>query len=97
MTTAFIHHLTLKTADKLSEFLDQPWPPRHINRDAHDLRLRALTDLIFREGGSSNESGTNFSVNIGGVRATSTSSMAGAARNWINSVRKKVAAQTGAA
>lgn len=94
---AFIHHLTIQTANKLDDFLEQPFPPRHINRDAHDLRMRALADLIYREGGSSNETATGYSVNIGGVRATSTSGLVGATRNWINSVRKKAAAQAGAA
>jgi hypothetical protein len=93
---AFINHITLQTAVALDKFLDQPWPPRHINRDAYDLRLQALKDLIGREGGQSSETAMGFSVSIGGVRSTSTSSLSGATRNWITAVRKKAAAQVSA-
>lgn len=95
--STFIHHLTIETAVKLARFLDQPWPPQHIDRAAHDHRMKSLEDLISREGGALWETATGWTVNIGGVRATYTSGLIGATRNWINAVRKKSAKQTGAA
>lgn len=92
--SAFINYLTIETAVRLAAFLDQPWPPRHIDRAAHDHRLSALEALIHREGGTFKDTTSGYAVNIGGVRATSTSGLFGATRNWINAVRKKAAAQT---
>jgi hypothetical protein len=83
--------LTIQTADRLSAFLDQPFPPRHINADLHDLRMRALLDLIGREGGECTEKHYATRVRMGGVSASSTSGLIGAVHNWVVAVRKKQA------
>lgn len=93
--TTFINYITLQTATRLEKFLAHT-----LNNGQTDAlvahRRRMLEDLIYREGGSARETSTGYSVNIGGVRATSTSGLVGATRNWINSVRKTAAAQAGA-
>lgn len=91
--TALINWLTIETADRLAAFLDQPFPPRHIDADLHDLRLRHLLDLIVREGGECTENHYAVCVRMDGVSASSTSGLIGAARHWVAVVRKKAAAQ----
>jgi hypothetical protein len=83
--------LTIQSADRLAAFLAQPFPPRHINADLHDLSMRALLDLIGREGGDVTETHYAVRVRLGGVSASSTSGLIEAARNWVAAVRKKQA------
>lgn len=85
---------TLAFADKLRAFLDQPWPPAHIDRAAHDHRLNALHRLIVDAGGSWDYNGAVYSMRLHGFRATSTNHLASACRNWITQVVLKSAAAT---
>ena len=82
---------TLALADQLRAFLDQPWPPAHIDLVMHDLRLAALQRLILEWGGVYDRNGMGWMVRLNGFKATSTSSLASACRNWISQVTLKAA------
>lgn len=82
---------TLAFADTLRAFIDQPWPPAHIDRTAHDHRLAALQKLILEWGGAYDRTGAGYMVRLNGFRATSTVSLASACRNWITQVTLKAA------
>ena len=89
----------LAFANALNEFLHQPWPPAHIDRAMHDLRFGALQKLILEAGGAFDRNGMGWSVRLNGFKATSTSSLADACRNWVKQVTLKAAsaAMAGAA
>lgn len=92
MTAKAPSKATLAFADQLRAFLDQPWPPAHIDRVAHDHRLGALQRLILEWGGAFDRNGMGWSIRLNGFRATSTSSLGDACRNWIKQVTIKAAA-----
>lgn len=83
---------TVEFANRLSLFLDQPWPPAHIDRAAHDHRLAALQRLILEWGGAYESNGMGHMIRLNGFKATSTSHLAGACRNWVTQVTLKAAA-----
>jgi hypothetical protein len=83
---------TLAFSDQLRAFLDQPWPPAHIDRVLHDHRQDALQRLILEWGGGFDRNGMGWVVRLNGFRATSTVSLAGACRNWIAQVTLKASA-----
>jgi hypothetical protein len=82
---------TLAFADALRAFIDQPWPPAHIDRAAHDHRLAALQRLILEWGGAFDRNGMGWQVRLNGFKATSTSSLRDACQNWIRQVTLKAA------
>lgn len=89
MTAKAPSDATLAFSAKLRAFIDQPWPPAHIDRAAHDLRLDALQRMILEAGGSYDRNGMGWVIRLNGFRATSTVSLAGACSNWITQVTLK--------
>lgn len=89
MVTKAPSDATLAFSHKLRAFLDQPWPPAHIDRAAHDHRLHALQVLIAEWGGVSDTRGSVHTIRLNGFKATSTVSLARACRNWITQVTLK--------
>ncbi len=90
---------TLAFAETLTRFIDQPWPPAHIDRVAHDHRLAALQKLILEWGGTFDRNGMGWMIRLNGFKATSTVSLASACQNWVKQVTIKAAsaAMAGAA
>lgn len=90
---------TLAFAETLTRFIDQPWPPAHIDRFAHDARQVSLQKLILEWGGAFDRNGMGWMIRLNGFRATSTSSLRDACRNWVKQVTIKagLAAMAGAA
>jgi hypothetical protein len=87
----------LAASTRLATFLNQPFPPRHIDAFGHDERLRLLRALIAELGGVAHEGGLDARLRLHGITSTSTSGIVQACRNWISNVTlKAMAAQHGA-
>lgn len=80
---------TIAFADRLRAFLDQPWPPAHIDRPAHDLRLAELQRLILQLGGAFGQGSAGYMIRLDGLKATSTVNLASACGNWVTQVTLK--------
>lgn len=99
MPTKVPSKATLAFAETLTRFIDQPWPPAHIDRVAHEHRLAALQKLILEAGGVHDDNSMGWMIRMNGFKATSTSSLRDACRNWVKQVTIKAAsaAMAGAA
>lgn len=72
----------------LKGFPSSPWT----DKAAWEARLKELQVLILNEGGSFKSDWQGATIRLWGFKATSTTGLTGAARNWINQVRTKAGA-----
>ncbi|MFN6055924.1 MAG: hypothetical protein ACK47C_07810 [Paracoccaceae bacterium] len=70
-----------------------PRNPWNENKAQWDTCHRDLQKLILTEGGSYKSDGMGSQVRLWGYKATSTTGLEGAARNWIVQVREKLGVQ----
>lgn len=72
----------------LKGFPSSPWT----DKAAWEARLKELQVLILNEGGSFKSDWQGSQIRLWGYKATSTTGLTGAARNWITQVRDKLGA-----
>jgi hypothetical protein len=66
------------------------FPRRFTHPTDWTLRIGALQKLILTEGGAFSSDGLGSTVRLYGYKATSTTGLEGAVRNWIVQVREKL-------
>ncbi len=78
----------------LQRYPSNPWTE---NKSAWDACRKELQRLILTEGGSFKDDWQGTQIRLWGFKATSTTGLEGAARNWIAQVRAKLTAEGDAA
>ncbi len=82
----------LGCADRIEALLNGFPKSRWDSKTEWETRLRELQVLILSEGGSFKDDWQGARVHLWGFRASSTSGLVAACRNWVTQVRAKLGA-----